>query len=76
MINLQRESVLFKASPDVMRLMSKIPVVFVLLPATTLVAPAQKTKPKKQTAKRFGHSVRIHLDYLETELAVKKQPND
>ena len=70
MINLQGESVLFKSSLDVMRLMSKILGVFVLLLIAVSGAQAQAAKPKKQTRTEFGPNVQAYLDYLKTELTV------
>ncbi|HEX9927239.1 MAG TPA: hypothetical protein VGB02_01720 [Pyrinomonadaceae bacterium] len=70
MLNLEDETVLFKSSSDVMRLVSKILVVFVLLLTAALIAPAQTPKPKKQIQKKFGPNVQAYLDYLETELTV------
>ena len=70
MINLQSETILFKSSSDVMRLVSKILVVFVLLLTAALIAPAQTPKPKKQIQKKFGPNVQAYLDYLQTELTV------
>ena len=67
---MQDETVLFKSSSGVMRLVSKILVVFVLLLTAALIAPAQTPKPKKQTQKKFGPNVQAYLDYLETELTV------